>query len=161
MLVIVVATLTVVLMVPVVVVAALTVVMMVLVVVVAALTVVMMVLMVMMSFFFKMLKLGSQSRSVLHSLDDLCARKLIPRSRHDDCIGIMLSDQSDAFAYFRIGNFVGVAENDTRGIFYLIIEEFTEVLHMHLALVGIYNSRSSVKLCTVSICIFYCRYDVG
>ncbi len=74
---------------------------------------------------------------------------------------IVLFYKRNAFADFCFGDGVSVAENYASGIFYLIVEEFAEVLHMHLAFIGVDDGRSSVKLCSVCICIFDRRNDVG
>ena len=161
MLVIVVAAFTVVVVMLVIVVAAFTVVVVMLVIVVAALAVVVVMLVVMMSFFFKIFKLGRKCRSLFHSLDDLCTRKLIPGCRNDYRIVIVLSYKSNTFADFCIGDTVGVAENYASRVFYLIIEKFAKVLHVHLAFVSVYDGRSSVKLGAVSICILDRRNNVG
>ena len=160
MLVVVVTALTVVVMMLVVVVTALAVMVMMLVVVVTALAVMMMHL-VMMRLFLKMLKLGGESRSMLHRLDDLCTRKLIPRCRDDHSTRIVISYKSNAFADFGIRNRFGVAKNDASRVLYLIVEKFTKIFHVHFTLVGIHNGRSTVEFCAVRVRIFYSRNNVG
>ena len=130
---------------------------------VTALTVMVMMLMVVvaMRFFLKMLKLGGESRSLFHRLDDLSARKLIPRRRDDHSTRIVLSYKSNAFADFGIGDRFGVAKNDTSRVLYLIVEKFAKILHVHFAFVSIYNGRSTIELCTVCIRIFHSRNNVG
>ena len=38
-----------------------------------------------------------------------------------------------------------MAQYDTAGIFNLVVEEFTKVLHVHLALVGVDNCSKAVE----------------
>ena len=98
---------------------------------------------------------------MLHSLNYLRARKLSPRGSHDNRIMIMLSDKSYTLAYFSIRHAISMAENNARGIFYLIVEKLAEIFHMHLAFACIYNGCCAVKLGAVSIGVLHRRNNVG
>ncbi len=63
-----------------------------------------------------------------------------------------------AIADLLVGNVACVAENDAPRILDLVIEKFTEILHMHLALVGVNNGGKSVKLRAVCVGILN-RFD--
>ena len=54
-----------------------------------------------------------------------------------------------------------MTEYDTACISYLIIEEFTEILLVHLALLSVNNSCEAVKLNIVCINILYCTDNVA
>ena len=47
---------------------------------------------------------------------------------------------------------VGMAENYARGAFNLVVEKFTEVLHVHLALVGVDYRRHGIYLRVGEVC---------
>jgi hypothetical protein len=57
----------------------------------------------------------------------------------------MLTDHRNALLNLRIGHAVGVAQNNASCVFNLIVEEFTKILHIHLAFVCIYNGSESVQ----------------
>ena len=133
---------------------ALAVVVMMLMIVMTALAVaVMMSVMVMMlvRFLFKLLKLISKCGLTLHSLKQLLARKLIPIGSNYNRFAIVHLDKLNAFCDLGIGHFARVAKHDAACVFYLIVKEFTEVLHVHLALVSVNNGGKATKHSTLGI----------
>ena len=142
----------------VIVVAAFTVVMMMLmlvVIVVAAFTVVVMMLV---SLLGKLAHLGFKGRLALHSLKKLIACKLIPRGGNDYSGSVMLLEKRNAVCDLLLGNVARVAEHDTSRVLNLIIEELTEVLHVHLALVSVNDGGKAVENCALCVCILN-RFD--
>ena len=67
----------------------------------------------------------------------------------------------NAFGDLCIGHLTRVAEHDTARALDLIVEEFTEILHVHLALVGVNHRRKSAKNCTLSVRALNRLYNVG
>ena len=67
----------------------------------------------------------------------------------------------DALRNLRIGHFSRMAEHDTTRALNLIVEEFTEVLHVHLALIGVNYCRKSAKHRTFGVCTLDCLDNVG
>ena len=53
-----------------------------------------------------------------------------------------------------------MAENETACICYLIIKEFTEILHIHLIFLSVNNSCEAVKLYVMCVDILYCTDNV-
>ena len=158
------AALAVVMVVLVVVMATLAVVMVVLVVVMATLTVVMVMLVLMMvlvRLLFKSIKLSLESRFTLHSLKKLCTRKLIPRSRNNNRSIVVSLEKLYTLVNLLVRDALRMAEYDASGIFHLIVEEFTEILHMHLALFRIYNGSKSVEHRALCICSLNRLDNVG
>jgi hypothetical protein len=72
---------------------------------------------------------------LLESADKRVYRELVRRGGDDHRIRILLSDERESLLKLCVGGLVGVAEENATCILNLISEEFTEVLHVHLALV--------------------------
>ena len=80
------------------------------------------------------LQLLEQSVALLHGLEDLCAGQLVPGGGDDDGVGILLPQQGHAGVELLLGDAAGAAQNDGPGGLHLVVVEFAEVLHIHLAL---------------------------
>ncbi len=76
---------------------------------------------------------------ILHRLQDLRAGDLLPVRCDQICRGIQASDQLDRFRQFRFGAFAGTAQDHSLRGLDLIVEELTEILHIHFALHGVHN----------------------
>jgi hypothetical protein len=96
-----------------------------------------------------------------HSLKQLRARKLFPRSGNDNSRCVMLLKKSHTIRDLLIGNISGVAEDDATCIRNLIVEKFAEILHMHLAFVRVNNGGKAVKLSTFGVGILNRLDNVG
>jgi hypothetical protein len=153
----VVAALTVVVIVVVLVVAALTVIVVVVMLVVATLIVVvivvmLVVVMVMSANRADLLALHKASKLLLdrvtslHSPEQLLGVKLCNRSRHENCAFVMLPDKRYRLLELLFRGFIGMAENDTARVFYLIPEKLTKVFQIHFALVYVGNDRKAIEL---------------
>ena len=70
-------------------------------------------------------------------------------------------DKLNAFCNFCICHLTRVAKHDTTRIFYLVIEKFTEILHVHLALIGVNDGGKTAKHCTLCICTLDRLDNVG
>ena len=136
-------------------------VMMVMVVMIVVTAVVMMVMVVMImitavmvvviSMFFKQ---ALNLSSLCQCMADRFSSKFIPWSGDDGCFCIFLTKCVHALFYLFISHHLCTAHNNCRCMLYLIFEEFSKVLHVHLRFFTIYNSDSSINL---DICIFlYC-----
>ena len=88
---------------------------------------------------------GIQCVAVLHSLYDLCAVQLRPRGGDDGGFVIVSAQQLHTGGKSRLAHAVGTAQHDAVGIFDLVVEELAEVLHVHLALVGIGYGGEAVQ----------------
>ena len=114
---------------------------------IAFIIIVMMVVMLML----QTLQLSLDRIFALHRLKQLLTGQFSPRSDHDGSSFIMFADQSNALFDLLIGHTVGMTQNDASCIFNLIIEEFSEILHIHFAFIGIHNSSKTVQLCITAI----------
>jgi hypothetical protein len=130
-----------------------------LVIVVAALAVVMVMMLV--SLLSKLVHFCLKGGFSFHSLKQLRARKLFPRSGNDNSRCVMLLKKSHTIRDLLIGNISGVAEDDATCIRNLIVEKFAEILHMHLALVRVNNGGKAVKLSTFGVGILNRLDNVG
>ena len=119
--------------------------MLVIVVVMMTATTIAVVIMMMVMLMRQTLKLCLNGIFSFHRLKKLDTRELSPRRDYDGGGRIVLADQRDTLLDLGIGHAVGVTENNASGVFNLIVEKFTEVLHIHLALIGIYNGGKAIE----------------
>ncbi len=97
-------------------------------------------------FIKQLIKLCGKS---IFSFDCFCyllTLKLIPGCRNNNSLVVMLSEKFNCCFQFFFGNIARTAENDSACMLDLIVKEFTEILHVHLALTRINDSRKAVKL---------------
>ena len=80
---------------------------------------------------------------LLHSLKYRLTRDLIPGSRNENSLVIVLTDQLNCLFELCVAAILGAAEDYSLCVLDLVVEELTEVLHIHLALNGV-NYRDEV-----------------
>ena len=97
----------------------------------------------------------------LHRQKKLCAREGIPVGRYDRSSLVFGAEHSDDGRDLFVRAFARVAENDTTRVLHLVVEEFAEVLHIHLALVDVNDGREAVESRTFSRHTFDRADDVG
>ena len=90
-----------------------------------------------MRFLHHMLHLLVESGFLFHSGEDLCTVQLVPIGSNDRSIGILLTQHSHALCQFRLAHTGGMAEDNGTRVLHLVVEKLTEVLHIHLALLGV------------------------
>ena len=73
----------------------------------------------------------------------------------------MLLEQCYAVGDLLIGDLTCMAQDNTACIFYLVIKELAEILHVHLALVCVNNGCESVECRPFGICVLYSLDNVG
>ena len=96
----------------------------------------------------------------LHCGKHLLASKGIP-IRRDYCRArIFLTQKRNTFGNFSIVYSARVAEDDTGRLFYLIVEKFTEIFHIHLAFIHIRNGSAAIKSNSVVRYLFSCADNV-
>ena len=98
--------------------------------------------------------------ATLHGGKQLLSVQLSPRCGHDNSRSVMLLEECYCFFNFLFGCIVGVRQNDAPCIFDLIVEEFSEISHIHLALVDIRNGGKSVQHRTVRGGVLNCADNV-
>ena len=108
-----------------------------------------------------LLQLLLQRVNVFHCAEDLGTVQLIPIGGDDGGGGILFHHQRHGGSQLFVAAFGGVAEDDAACILHLIAEEFTEVLHVHLAFARIHHGGIAVQLCVFKICILDGLDDVG
>ena len=135
----------------VVVMAAMVVLVLVVVVVVAAMVVLVLVVVVV-QLALELCKFGCKRCAVFHCLQNLLAVEFGPR-RCDDCgVGVMRPYQLERGQQLLFAGYVAVAEHYARRRLNLVVEEFAEVLHVHLALVGIDDCSHGIYPAVGKIC---------
>ena len=102
--------------------------------IVALVVVIVVMVMVLVRLFFEFLELHRDGRFLLHGGHQLLAGQLVPRGRDEHGVGVVVADELDALVELLLRNILRARENDRVGGFDLVIVEFAEVLHIHLAL---------------------------
>ena len=87
----------------------------------------------------------------LHSLENILTVKLIPRCGYYNSLGVMLSDKLNGGVDLLILRILGMRKHDAGSVSDLIVIELTEILHIHLTLIGVGNCSEAIKLCIGSL----------
>ena len=140
-------------------VAALTVVVLVLLLVV--LFVVVVLVMALESILFKLFHLLGKGVAVLHGGKYFRTRKLLPGRGYKRRLGVVLANELYGIFKLVFARNVGVGEDYAVCRFYLVVEEFAEVLHIHFALCGVDYCRISVYFAVFELGAVYGADDVG
>ncbi len=90
-------------------------------------------------------ELSRKGGGLLHGREDLRAGQIVPRGSDDDRLGVLFPQKGYGVGDLLLGAGLGVAENDGACVLDLVVVELTEVLHIHLALVGIGNGGVAVE----------------
>ena len=106
-------------------------------------------------------KLSCKSRRLFHSGKDLGTCKLAPVCGNDLRTFVVLSDKLAGGSKLFLGETLSVAEDYSICAFYLIIEEFAEVLHIHLAFLCINYCSCRVESDIVKLKVVYSLDNVG
>ena len=81
---------------------------------------------------------------LLNNLQKLASSKLVQRSGDNDSICILLANHVHILLYFRGIRNVRTAQYNGSRILYLVIEELSEILHVHFAFCRIHNGYRAV-----------------
>ena len=139
------------------------VVVMMLVVMTAAITVLIVLVVVMMlqRFLFKLFKSIRHCILALHRGKNILAGELIRSSGYNNGISIMLSYERYCLFNLLLANLVGMREENSRCVGYLVVIKLTEVTHIHFAFSRIGNGCKAVKNGVFGINLLYRLYNVG
>ena len=110
--------------------------------------------------FHKLLDMLLKCGSLFKSRDESAYLKFISGGGDNYRSCILFSYESECFRKLCIGGLIGVAEKHTACICDLIAEEFTKVLHIHLALVDVNDGNRAIELSTLYICLKNCFSNV-
>ena len=80
---------------------------------------------------------------LFHRLKDKFTCQLVPGSCDQHCLIIVFTYQLNCLGKFLFTDILGTAQNDRLGVFDLIVKEFTEILHIHLAFRRV-NNRNEI-----------------
>jgi hypothetical protein len=112
----------------------------------AFLAILMMMVMMLMLFFHLSQQFFHHGVRLLDELQKLCARELIDRSGYDGGGSILLTKHLYIHLYLGRICDIGTAQDDGACVLYLVVEELTEVLHIHFAFVRVYHGNRAVQL---------------
>ena len=118
---------------------------MVVIVVVMVVMVLVLVLVVLGGLGLEVLQLGGQRVAPLHRLEDLLAVKLRPRRGHDRGGRVLFAQQRHGGVELLGADALSAREDDGARVLDLVVEELTEVLHVHFALVRVDDGREAVE----------------
>ena len=96
-----------------------------------------------------------------HCINELLTCELIPFCSYDRSSRIELTDKLYALVDLFLRKTGSMAENYAACVCYLVIEEFTEILLIHLALLCVYNCCESVEDYIVCIDVLYSTDNVA
>ena len=103
---------------------------------------------------------GGKSIATLESRQNLFAAQLLPRGGDDHCAGILPAQKLHAFSDLVRAHAAGTAENDAPGGFYLIVEEFAEIAHIHFGLGRVHNGAQRVDDQIGALHLFHGGHDI-
>ena len=83
---------------------------------------------------------------LLNDFKQLFSVQAVHRRGNDDGLGILPADHVHVQLDLGGVGDVRAAEHDGSGVLDLVVEEFAEILHVHLALVGVHNGHGAVQL---------------
>ena len=129
--------------------------MLVLVLVLVVIIMVMMVVIVLCGFLKKRLQLIIYGILLRHSVGYLHASKLIPLRRYDSSLRVLFAQALYALIELFLRKTRRVAQNKAARVGYLVVEEFAEVLHIHLVLLRVNNRSKAVELNIVHIYVLH------
>ena len=113
------------------------------------------------SVLFKLFHLLGKGVAVLHGGKYFRTRKLLPGRGYKRRLGVVLANELYGVFKLVFARNVGVGEDYAVCRFYLVVEEFAEVLHIHFALCGVDYCRISVYFAVFELGAVYGAYDVG
>ena len=97
---------------------------------------------------------------LFHDVEDLLSIQLIPVCCHDIGIFVKLSQHCHYLVQLLLAHALNVAEDNGAGVLNLVLVELAEVLHVHLALLGVNYCCETVKLNLVVVKILNGNNDV-
>ena len=98
---------------------------------------------------------------MFHRIQDYLTVDVIPRCCDNGCILVMLTQHSNCIVYLLLRYILCTGKYNRSSTFYLVVEELTEVLHIHLALCHINNGCCTVDYnIRILLCIFNCLHNI-
>ena len=91
-------------------------------------------------------QLGGQGVAALHGGDDLGTGELGPGGGEDGGLAVLLPQQADGGVQLALVQVLGAGQQNGGGVLHLVVEEFTEVLHVDLGLGGVYHGDEAVQM---------------
>ena len=90
-------------------------------------------------------QLSLQRIGALHGLQELGAGQVVPGGGDDDGGGVMLAEEGHSGLNLSGRGGIGMGQDDAAGVLHLVVEELTEVLHVHLALAGVHHGGEAAQ----------------
>ena len=97
-------------------------------------------------FFFQMVQRFVNRIALFHCSQDLLAVQRVPIRRDDRRVRIVFPQQSNDLREFVLVHAFGMAENDGRRVFHLVIKELSEILHIDFSFLRIDDGCKTVQL---------------
>ncbi len=97
-------------------------------------------------FFFQMVQRFVNRIALFHCSQDLLAVQRVPICRDDRRVRIVFPQQSNDLREFVLVHAFGMAENDGRRVFHLVIKELSEILHIDFSFLRIDHGCKTVQL---------------
>ena len=129
---------------------------MVMVVAAAATLIVVMMMVLVLLLLGQLLQSSRQGIPAFHSRQQLLAVQFVPRGRHNGGGGVLLPQQGHTGIQLFLAHPGRTAQNNGAGMLHLVIEELTEVSHIHLGLGGIHHGGKTVQHHIMHLQILHC-----
>ena len=97
-------------------------------------------------FFFQMVQRFVNRIALFHCSQDLLAVQRVPICRDDRRVRIVFPQQGNDLREFLLVHALGMAENDGRRVFHLVIKELAEILHIDFSFLRIDDGCKTVQL---------------
>lgn len=123
--------------------------------------VVVMVMMMLMLLFKQSLQLVIKSILLCHGISELLACQLVPLGSNYGSLVVQGAEPCYHIVQSFLRNTCGMAEDKAACIGYLVVEELTEILLIHLALSSINNSCETVQYNIVCVDILHCLDNIA
>lgn len=99
---------------------------------------------------------------VVHGCQNLLSVQFVPRCCDHCSMSIVITKKGRALLQLFICHTLGSAYHDSPCMLHLVIEEFTEILHIHLAFLSIHYNDGTVNVNIRGSChIFHSLYHIG
>ena len=134
---------------------------MVMVVATAATLIVVMMMVLVLLLLGQLLQSSRQGIPAFHGRQQLLAVQFVPRGRHNGGGGVLLPQQGHTGIQLFLAHPGRTAQNNGAGVLHLVIEELTEVSHIHLGLGGIHHGGKTVQHHIVHLQVLHRPDDIA
>ena len=109
----------------------------------------------------QLLQSSRQGIPAFHGRQQLLAVQFVPRGRHNGGGGVLLPQQGHTGIQLFLAHPGRTAQNNGAGMLHLVIEELTEVSHIHLGLGSIHHGGKAIQHHIVHLQVLHRPDDIA